>query len=489
MRSIVVVHPSWHAEHGAHGPEHEYRTYEPVVRAVGTVSPLVEVVAPGCLVFLSRGPSRYFGGEHAVVGMVQALVAEVGGGGFGVGAAGSRFAAMAAAHMAAARAQPCIIDPSVTQEFVGALPVAAMHRLAGVPDDIVDLFRRLGLRTCGAVAALGERALIERFGLDGRLAHRLATGTEVHLLDPGAPPPDIVRAVNLDHPLTDVRHVVGAARACIDDALGAVSRTGRQCVRVLVSCETDHAETSERIWAEPRGFTPATVAQRLSWQLEGWLVPAADGPAEDAAVSSGVVRVVVTPLECRDVLVDQPLLWGGHQENAERASRAVGMAVATGGGVTVTVPQWNGGRDASGEYGRIPVDMVDLCDAAAAEQRVQEGRGVPRDWRGALPAPSPTVVHPQPPPVRVVDAHGTEVSVTGRHELSADPAHVDVGRHGFTVLRHAGPWPVEERWWDHVRRRRLARVQVLVREDRTGLERVLLLGLENGAWSLLARYD
>jgi hypothetical protein len=30
---------------------------------------------------------------------------------------------------------------------------------------------------------------------------------------------------------------------------------------------------------------------------------------------------------------------------------------------------------------------------------------------------------------------------------------------------------------------------VLVREDRTGLERVLLLGLENGAWSLLARYD
>lgn len=188
-------------------------------------------------------------------------------------------------------------------------------------------------------------------------------------------------------------------------------------------------------------------------------------------MSSGVVRVVVTPLECRDVLVDQPLLWGGHQENAERASRAVDMAVATGGGVTVTVPQWNGGRDASGEYGRIPVDMVDLCDAAAAEQRVQEGRGVPRDWRGALPAPSPTVVHLQPPPVRVVDTHGTEVSVTGRHELSADPAHVDVGQHGFTVLRHAGPWPVEERWWDHVRRRRLARVQVLVREDRTGLER------------------
>jgi protein ImuB len=57
------------------------------------------------------------------------------------------------------------------------------------------------------------------------------------------------------------------------------------------------------------------------------------------------------------------------------------------------------------------------------------------------------------------------------------------------VLRHAGPWPVEERWWDPLRRRRLARVQVLVREVRTNTERVLLLGLENREWSLLARYD
>jgi len=32
-------------------------------------------------------------------------------------------------------------------------------------------------------------------------------------------------------------------------------------------------------------------------------------------------------------------------------------------------------------------------------------------------------------------------------------------------------------------------VQVLVRDVRTNTERVLLLGLENRQWSLLARYD
>ena len=488
MRSIVVVHPQWEQEHGAHGPEHSFRTYENVVRAVTGVSPLVEIVSPGCLVFAARGPSRYFGGEHAVIDTVAVRVGATGLGAFGIGVAQWRFAAMAAAHLAASRGRSCAVGAAATREFVDALPVRALHTLGGVDHGVVDLFVRLGLRDCGAVAGLGERALIERFGMEGRTVHRLVTGGQVHLLDPGAPPPDIVRAVDFDFPLVDVRHVTSAARACIDSALSAVADTGRQCVRVMVSCETDHAETNERIWADPRGLSPAAVAQRLAWQLEGWLT-APEGDAAADAVSSGVVRVCITPLECRDVLIEQPLLWGGHQENAERAARAVSLAVATGVPVAVTVPQWTGGRDASGEYERVPVDMVDLRDSPSACTRVEKGRGVPREWRGALPVPSPTVVHAVPPPVSVTDEHGADVHVTGRHELSGRPVRVVAGRHVFTVRGHAGPWPVEERWWDPSRRRRLARVQVLVTEERTGTERVLLLGLENGGWSLLARYD
>ena len=488
MRSFVVVHPRWQEEHGAHGTEHSFRTYENVVRTVTGVSPLVEIVSPGCLVFAARGPSRYFGGERAVAETVESRVGETGLGVFGIGVAQWRFAATAAAHLAASRGRSCMIDAAMTQQFVDALPVRALRTLGGVDHDVVDLFVRLGLRTCGAVAALGEKALIERFGVEGRTVHRLVTGGQVHLLDPGAPPPDIVRAVDFDSPLVDVRHVTSAARACIDSALSAVAVTGRQCVRLMVSCETDHAETNERIWTEPRGFSVAAVVQRLAWQLEGWLtVP--EGEDGTDAVSSGVVRVCVTPLECRDVLVDQPLLWGGHQENAERAARAVSLVVATGASVAVTVPQWTGGRDASGEYERIPVDMVDLRDAPAACTRVEKGKGVPRDWRGALPVPSPTIVHSVPLSVCLVDELGEVVRVTGRHELSARPVRVTVGRHAFAVLRHAGPWPVEERWWDPLRRRRLARVQVLATEERTGTQRVMLLGLENGEWSLLARYD
>ena len=192
--------------------------------------------------------------------------------------------------MAAGRGQPCIIDSSITQQFIDALPVGALHRLAAVPEDAVDLFLRLGLRTCGALSAIGEKALIERFGIDGRAVHRLVTGSDTMLLDPGAPPPDIVRAVDFESPLVDVRHVVGMARACIDDALGAVSNTGRQCVRVLVTCETDHADVNERIWVEPRGFSAPAVAQRLAWQLDGWLTVPEGQDESSGTVTSGVVR-------------------------------------------------------------------------------------------------------------------------------------------------------------------------------------------------------
>jgi protein ImuB len=52
------------------------------------------------------------------------------------------------------------------------------------------------------------------------------------------------------------------------------------------------------------------------------------------------------------------------------------------------------------------------------------------------------------------------------------------------VVAWAGPWPVEERWWDPAGHRRRARVQVL---DDTGTAH--LLAVEGGRWWLEATYD
>ncbi len=485
-RTVAVVFPSWSHVVVAH--DGVSREFEKAVRRITDIAPLVEVAAPGLVLFSARGPSRYFGGDDAMAERVFALCADASSGNrtdVGVGVAGSRFAAVAAARLSVSRGRACVVSDSVTVDFVGALPVAALAEIGGVDPDIVDLLARLGLPRCGDVRALGEEALIDRFGLEGRRVHLLVGACDVEHLSPGPPPSDFARTVVFDDPLVTSAAVVGSARDAIDAVLGAVSQHGLQCVRLSLTCETDHAERNQRIWGEPRGFTASAACSRLAVQLDGWL---ADDAADPDAPTGGVVRLEVTPLECRESLVVQPLLWGGQQENVERAARAVAMARAAVADAVVSVPCWEGGRDLSRAWSLVDASLVDFDDVGAAEERVHIGNGAPRAWTGATPTPSPAAVAVEPPTVRVVDATGCEVSVTGRHEFSALPAVVEVGGHEWRVERAAGPWPVEERWWDPRRKRRHARAQVLVRHPRFGVG-VFLLGIENGAWSLLGRYD
>jgi len=485
-RSIAIVFPQWMQQYGSFGEEHAFTQFEHVVRAITEVSPLVEVESIGTVVMAARGPSRYFGGDVAVAQHLHNVCAGVAGNSvFGVGVAGSRFAATVAAHLAQSRGTPCVIEESITAEFIDAIPVSSLSRIGGVTEDTVDLLQRLGLRVCSAVRAVGEASLIDRFGVEGKRVHALVSGGEVRHFAPGVPPSDFARVVEFESPLTSSAHVAAMSRETMTNLVDAVSGYGQQCVRMLITCETDHAESMSRIWGEPHGFGVAALSQRLLYQLDGWLT---DVNAVADAPTSGIVRVQFEPLECREVLSVQPLLWGGSQENIERAARAVTMAMAAGDGVQVSVPRWEGGRDVATVYARVPLSLVDITDMRDAEQRVSVGAGVARDWSGSIPRPSPASVAITPKEIAVSDAQGNPVSVTGRHELATAPAVVSVGGTDYRVLRVAGPWPVEERWWDTRRKRRHVRMQVLVRHPRGGTG-VFLLGLEHHTWSLLARYD
>ena len=487
-RSAVLVFPQWSARHGGDGEEHSHRTFDNVVRALSEVVSLVEVEEPGIIVFAAKGPSRYFGGDHAVAAQIQRVcegVDVLAGMSWGIGIAGSRFAATAAARLSVLRRRPCIVDAAATTDFIDALPVRALSDLAHVSADTVSLFERLGLSECGAVRHLGERALIDRFGAEGQRVHRLVAASDLRPLSPGAPPADFAVAVDLDEPLVLAAAVAASSRRAVEEMVQSVLGHGLQCVRLLITCSTDHAETSRRVWGEPRGFSVQGIVSRLVVQVEGWMI---DGSADPDAPTAGVVRVEFVPLDCRETLVVQPLLWGGQQENTERAARAAAMAASVDAGVLVSVPRWEGGRDIATVFSRVPAVHVDLRDPDAALQRVHRGEGAARDWSGSIPSPSPACVFPEPRPASVCDARGREIAVTGRHELTAVPASVAVGDRTYRVQHSAGPWPVEERWWDPLRRRRHVRMQVMVRDahDRTG---VLLLSLERGQWLLLARYD
>ena len=64
MRAVAVVFPQW--SHHSMSRDVVSREFEAMVRRITDIAPLVEVAAPGLVVFSARGPSRYFGGDESM---------------------------------------------------------------------------------------------------------------------------------------------------------------------------------------------------------------------------------------------------------------------------------------------------------------------------------------------------------------------------------------------------------------------------------------
>jgi protein ImuB len=85
----------------------------------------------------------------------------------------------------------------------------------------------------------------------------------------------------------------------------------------------------------------------------------------------------------------------------------------------------------------------------------------------------------------VVDEEGGVVSVDGRGLLGSPPSRVRFqGRPWAAITAWAGPWLVDERWWDSAAHRRLVRLQAT-----TDQGTAYLLRLAGGRWWVEAIYD
>ncbi|MEW6155065.1 MAG: DNA polymerase Y family protein, partial [Actinomycetota bacterium] len=115
--------------------------------------------------------------------------------------------------------------------------------------------------------------------------------------------------------------------------------------------------------------------------------------------------------------------------------------------------------------------------------RLWAGRGAP--WPGRVPGPAPATVPSTPLAAEVLDADGAAVGVDGRGVPTGTPHRlVCGGGRPEEVLAWAGPWPVDERWWDPRAHRRRCRWQVV-----TATGAAHLLALEGGRWTVEATYD
>lgn len=465
--SLTVIDPD---------PDRDARVFGAVVAVLDRVTPRIELSRPGRIAFPTIGPSRYFGGDTAlvelVVGAIDGVLSATGWfDAAGVGIADGPFAAEHAAVTAKESGSRIrVVDPGASASFLAPFPVGVLDHL-----ELTDVLVRLGLRTLGAFAALDVDDVVARFGSEGRAAHRLARGLDDRPPEVGPPPRSFDVSVELDPPAERVDIIAFAARALADELHDRLSADGLACTRVLISAETEHGERLERVWRHEGALSASAIVDRVRWQLDGWL----NGPTVHRP-SSGVVRLALVPDEVLAARGRQQGFWGGETEADERAGRALARVQGMLGAAAVTVPEEHGGRGPGDCTVRVSFTGTDGGPVR---------RTVDAPWPGRIPAPVPTLLPVSPVPVTVLDAVGTVVSVSGRGAISAEPSRVvfgDGARIGASidVAAWAGPWPCDERWWDPDSHRRRARLQLVLADGRA-----VLVNVEQGRWSLEGVHD
>ncbi len=460
-----------------HDPARDGREFEAAVRSVAEMVPRLETTEPGLLTFLARGPSRYFGGElamaHRVAGLITTAIPAVR---LGIGIGDGRFTAGVAAQDSASRVpfQPTVVapGPESTRAHLAVLPVSTLRDIGGVSPDFVDLLHRLGLRSLGSLAALPAPDVLARFGADGAFAHRIACGGDDRPPGTFAPPEEISVTRMFDDPVHLVDPLVFTAKQLAHELHALLAADGKVCTRLVVVAETENGERNEHLWYRPNGLSVAAIIERVRWQLDGWV-------QQPGGLSSGVVLLRLVPDEVRSDDGNQLGFWGGRSEADEWAARAVARVAGLIGEHQVFVPAWRGGRLAGDSYRWVSVDLADITEPTE-RLTVTE---VP--WPGQIPAPSPAAVLPQALPAEVHDATGRIVRVDGRGAISAVPDVVTMqGRAPETITAWAGPWPVDERWWDPQHHRRLVRFQFTTERGMA-----LLAVVEHQQWWVTAVYS
>jgi len=436
------------------------RSFEPVLTAIEAMMPGVQLLRPGTCAIRSRGPARYYGGEKPAALALVALLDQLGIPGARVGVADGPFTAEQAARLPVggptARSRVHIVPEGTSAEFLAPLPVSLLDSPA-----LVTLLRRLGVNTLAEFSALPVNDVRGRFGESGAHLHALASGLDSRPVTQRIPPEELDAVIEFEPPLDRIDQVTFGVRATADHFIEALVGAQLVCTGLRIEIDSESGEVSERSWLHPRSFTASDVVDRVRWQLQG-------SGEVDAGLTSGIARVRVIP-ESVDAIGHHEvgLFGGGPDERIHHGLSRVQSMLGHGGVLTAHL---GGGRNLIDRQILVPWGDRPLLTRAPSQP-----------WPGRLPPPAPSTVFPNPHPVHVLGALGEPIEVDDRGEVSAAPAHFSstgAGREMRRITAWAGPWPIDERWWDASTYRRAHRFQVV---DAVGMAWLLVLESTPGA--------
>ena len=209
-------------------PSAAEQAWEEILRRLEDAGIAVESTEPGCAYFDTRGVERLYGGLESA--LRRALSAVGAGWDARVGAAGRRFAALAAANVARA-GQALVVSDAETREFLAPLPLSLLPL-----DERRQLeLRELGVKRLGELAGLPSGAVAERLGPDGRRAWGLARGGAAGRVRGRRPPAELVEELDFPEAVGNELTLRRAFGVLLDKLLERPERAGRFVRKAAIS--------------------------------------------------------------------------------------------------------------------------------------------------------------------------------------------------------------------------------------------------------------
>lgn len=399
---------------------------ESLLEIAGTFSPRVEDGGPGVAHLDLEGLERHLrsegdrSGEEVLARELVSAAERVGLPAW-VGIASSKLAARVAAETGG---EPTVVPAGKEAGFLAPL---TLERLAP-PARLAETLARWGVESVGDLARLPAAEVAGRLGPEGEELHARARGLDPRPLVPREPPPTLREGTNLDWPLLQVEPFLFVARAALDRLATRLEARGLGCRRLELS-----------LTLEPDGQDHRSL----------------DLPAPTRDVKS-LLTLVRLELEARPpgapvggfVFAAQP------DRSAEAQLSLFGAAALAPGKLAATLARLFAllGPERVGSprpaEGHCP-EAFRLVDYAPPPPPEVPPEPVERGGRGLMAV---RVLRPPVPLEVMVEGRGRGGNGSARPlELRTDPRSADgEGRPqlGGTVLVAAGPWSLEEGWWD-----------------------------------------
>ena len=222
---LVLVEPD---------PAGAEQAWEEIVCALEDAGYSVESASSGVAYFETRGVERLYGGLEPALQRALGAVGSVWDA--RIGAAGRRFAALAAASVARP-GQLLVVRDDEVGNFLAPLPLSLLpierqrrHELEALRD-----LERMGVRKLGQLAGLPGGAVAERLGPDGRRAWSLARGGTNARVRGRRPPAELVESLEFPEAIGNELTLRRALGALVDTALARPERRDRFVRKVAFS--------------------------------------------------------------------------------------------------------------------------------------------------------------------------------------------------------------------------------------------------------------